>query len=226
MKSLLLAIFLSVPMIQSTSDKTDLLGHFKPEKHVDFVKIDGRYTSKADIYMRKEAYTAFMNMHQLASESGIELKIISAARNFDYQKGIWQRKWQKPKYMGWSDLDKAKDIMTYSSMPGTSRHHWGTDIDLNSLENAYFESGKGKSEYEWLVRNAGTFGFVQTYTSKEQGRTGYNEEKWHWSYMPLAGKFLEQYKEEVSYDDITGFPGSDVARELKAIEDYVGGVSE
>ncbi|MFM9004881.1 MAG: D-alanyl-D-alanine carboxypeptidase family protein [Flavobacteriales bacterium] len=40
--------------------------------------------------------------------------------------------------------------MKFSSMPGTSRHHWGTDIDLNSVEPSYFLSGKGLLIYQWL----------------------------------------------------------------------------
>ncbi|NJK84501.1 MAG: M15 family metallopeptidase [Saprospiraceae bacterium] len=40
--------------------------------------------------------------------------------------------------------ERALKILKYSSMPGTSRHHWGTDIDLNSFSNSYFEQGEGK----------------------------------------------------------------------------------
>ena len=28
-------------------------------------------------------------------------------------------------------------------MPGTSRHHWGTDIDFNSVDPAYFKTATG-----------------------------------------------------------------------------------
>ena len=48
-------------------------------------------------------------------------------------------------------ISAVKEIMKYSSMPSTSRHHWGTDIDLNSLENSYFEKGEGKKySIGWL----------------------------------------------------------------------------
>ncbi|MBK8672515.1 MAG: D-alanyl-D-alanine carboxypeptidase family protein [Bacteroidetes bacterium] len=29
-------------------------------------------------------------------------------------------------------------------MPGSSRHHWGTEVDINALSNAYFSTGEGK----------------------------------------------------------------------------------
>jgi len=50
-------------------------------------------------------------------------------------------------------------------MPGTSRHHWGTDVDLFSLDNKFFESGDGKIWYSWMVQNAAKYGFCQPYTA-------------------------------------------------------------
>ncbi len=49
-------------------------------------------------------------------------------------------------------------------MPQASRHHWGTDVDINSVEPEYFESGQGLKEYTWLQENAWKFGFCQPYT--------------------------------------------------------------
>lgn len=206
--------------------KEELLGRLDPSANDGFVRIATQYTPKPEIYMRAEAYTAFCEMHTAAKAEGVTLTILSATRNFDYQKGIWERKWDKPKYMGWQDLDKVKDIMTYSSMPGTSRHHWGTDIDLCAFENDWFASGKGLKVYTWLTQHAGDYGFVQTYTDKGEGRTGYNEEKWHWSYLPLSKGYLEMYMGAVTYKDIQGFSGADQAEAVRAIEDYVCGIEE
>jgi LAS superfamily LD-carboxypeptidase LdcB len=110
-------------------------------------------------------------------------------------------------------------------MPATSRHHWGTDMDLNSLDNSYFESGEGLKIYQWLTAHAADYGFCQPYTSKSGGRTGYEEEKWHWSYLPLSGEFLEQYKNLVTYADIEGFKGSEVSKSMKVISHFVDGVA-
>jgi LAS superfamily LD-carboxypeptidase LdcB len=109
-------------------------------------------------------------------------------------------------------------------MPSSSRHHWGTDIDLNSLNNSYFNSGKGLSEYEWLITHANHFGFYQVYTEKNKNRTGYNLEKWHWSYLPLASKYLDFYNKRVINDDINGFEGFQQAQKVKIIKDYVNGI--
>ncbi len=76
-------------------------------------------------------------------------------------------------------------------MPGTSRHHWGTDFDLNNLTNSYFSRGEGKVIYAWLKKNAGKYGFCQPYTAGRE--EGYNEERWHWSYIPLARIFLREW---------------------------------
>jgi len=207
--------------------KEELLGQITPSSHSAFSLVPQKYTSKSGIYLRTEALQAFKSLHQAAIDEGLEIKILSGTRSFTYQQSIWERKWAKPRYMGWDDFDKALDILTYSSMPGTSRHHWGTDIDLNAFENAYFESGEGLEVYEFLNRCAGTFGFQQVYGSKEipnSPRSGYEEEKWHWSYTPISIPMLNAYNAFISTEDIQGFQGAIQADSVKIIHDYVNGI--
>ena len=114
--------------------------------------------------------------------------------------------------------------MRYSSMPGTSRHHWGTELDVNSCKLAYWNSSEGKRTYQWLCNNAHKFGFYQPYTA-DAGRTGYAEEKWHWSYKSMSEKYFEAYIKTITAEDITGFRGSHLVDSLKVIQTYVQGVS-
>ncbi|SFZ93319.1 D-alanyl-D-alanine carboxypeptidase [Flaviramulus basaltis] len=200
-----------------------VLGKFNYKNNKLFVKVNPIHSSKT-IYLNKEVYNAFTNMFNQAKTDSIDLKIISGTRNFSEQKSIWERKWDK--YKNLQPIDRAKQILEYSSMPTTSRHHWGTDMDLNSLSNSYFKKGKGKKEYEWLVKNASKYGFYQVYTNKENGRTGYNLEMWHWSYIPLATKYLNFYSKHINYQDINGFKGFELAEKLNIINDYVNGISE
>ncbi|MDZ4752657.1 MAG: M15 family metallopeptidase [Flavobacteriales bacterium] len=221
----LLSIALLTSGIQNElSHEDELMGKFDPATHSDFVLIESPRTSKSGIYLRKQAYEKAKEMMDAAALDGINLTIISATRNFNYQKGIWERKWSLPKYQGWTDKDKAAEILKYSSMPGTSRHHWGTDVDFNSVEPSYFAQGNGKKIYDWLVKNGPSYGYHQTYTSKELGRTGYNEEKWHWSYLPLAKEYLKEYNKCITYDHFINFKGASVAKEVDVIELYVNGI--
>ena len=111
-------------------------------------------------------------------------------------------------------------------MPGTSRHHWGTDIDLNSMDPKYFETDAGKKIYDWLCANAANFGFGQPYCAKgDLRKTGYEEEKWHWSYLPISKQCITAWKSKVSYANIAGFSGSETAEKLNVIEDYVLGIN-
>lgn len=110
-------------------------------------------------------------------------------------------------------------------MPSSSRHHWGTDIDINNLNNSYFSSGKGLKEYNWLVENASKFGFYQPYTCKENERNGYNEEKWHWYYLPLSKLDLAYYNQQITYKDITDFEGAEFAQKIDIVKNYVNGIN-
>jgi zinc D-Ala-D-Ala carboxypeptidase len=211
-----------------------LLGKIFPSKDTAFVLIASKYTTKTGIYLRRDAYAAFEKMHAAAAAAGVKLTIISATRTFSDQKGIWENKWDGRTLVGGKSLaasvpdpvERAKAILRYSSMPGSSRHHWGTDMDLNSLENSYFDAGNGKKEYDWLHAHAADFGFCQPYTLIGPDRPhGYQEERWHWSYMPIASRFLQAYRAQVHLGDITGFKGSETAKALNIIEHYVSGIA-
>lgn len=198
-------------------------GHFDLKTHEDFVQVDPQDANK-EVHLHRETYKAFQAMADSAQKDGISLIIVSGARNFEYQKAIWDRKWNESSAS--TDLEKAMEILEYSSMPMTSRHHWGTDIDLNNLNNSYFDEGQGKEEYDWLKAHANDFGFYQPYTEKSlNSRTGYNEEKWHWSYMPLASQYLIYYNRHITNEDISGFEGSERATEIDMVQNYVNGVS-
>ena len=111
-------------------------------------------------------------------------------------------------------------------MPGSSRHHWGTDIDLNAFENSWFESGEGLKLYNWLQANAANYGFCQVYTKKGNARpTGYEEEKWHWSFKPLASQFTAFAKTNLKADAFSGFKGAKTAKAVNIVNDYMLGIN-
>jgi len=205
----------------SNYNKNLLLGKFDYRKDSSFVIISKNLSSKT-IYINKVVNDSFLKMSANAKDDGINLIVVSGTRNFIEQKRIWERKWNNSTQV--SPIKKALKILEYSSMPSTSRHHWGTDIDLINLNNSYFNNGKGLKEYNWLFSNAHKYGFYQVYTDKIQGRTGYNMEKWHWSFKPLSDLYLDLYLKNINYSDINGFLGSDIAKEIDVINQYVNGI--
>ncbi len=212
-----------------------ILGRFDPREHPQFSKIPQEHTDKVGIMMHTDALAAYEQMTAAATAAGHKLVIRSAARNFDYQRSIWEAKWSGKRILSSginaaTDISdpalRAKEIMKYSAMPGASRHHWGTDIDLNAFDNAYFESGSGKLIYQWLLTNANDYGYYLVYTAKgEQRPTGYEEEKWHWTYKPIS-KYLTAFaREQLRDTTLTHFSGSDTAPQLNVVEDYVLGIA-
>jgi D-alanyl-D-alanine carboxypeptidase len=220
--------------IDTTITKEYLMGKFDPAKDERFVLLTAPVATK-NLYARKETAKAFEEMRQAAKKDGISLAVTSCVRNFDMQKSIWEAKWKSQKPVDGKILppesqlkgkERALKILLWNSMPGTSRHHWGTDIDINSVSPAYFESGRGKKEYEWLQANAPKFGFCQTYSEIGAERPhGYQEEKWHWSYLPLAQEFTRTYKAIIRNEDIIGFVGCETAAEIGVVEKYVLGIN-
>lgn len=208
-----------------------LTGRFDPSKHDSFVKVPAIYGNREGMYLQREVFEAFLKMHEAAKSENINLVIVSATRNFEAQKSIWEGKWnnlmkdEKVKKMEEKDIYIAKDILQYSSMPGTSRHHWGTDIDFNALNNEWFEKGEGKKLYDWLQSKGPDFGFYLVYSEKGENRpTGYNEEKWHYTYKPLSKKYTAQALKFLKDSDIKGFAGAHTAVQLNIVNEYVLGI--
>lgn len=212
--------FLQAAYSQSTTiTKAFLTGRYNYARDTTFKKVPGRYSEK-DVYLKKAAYNAFLKMYVAAAKDGVRLTIISGTRSFGEQESIWERKWNDVQGIRNANLKNvALAVLRWSSMPGTSRHHWGTDMDLVSLKKAYYETSAGKKTYAWLCNNAAKFGFVQPFNA---GRTeGYQEEKWHWSYLPLAKVYLKEYIKQISYADISGFEGHEAAPKLDVIKSQV-----
>lgn len=80
--------------------------------------------------------------------------------------------------------DREREILSASSAPGVSRHHWGTEFDLFGLNPVDFRSwGPLYDEYQWMEEHALSYGFFQSYGADSDT---YMEERWHWSYYPIA----------------------------------------
>jgi len=219
----LLAIISIAANAQSKIGKDFLLGRFDYTKDTSFIKVNGRYADNVT-YLQKTTYAAYKKMYAAALKDGIKLNIISGTRSFDNQSSIWKAKWNDPQFAAIENTAaRVTELLRWSSMPGTSRHHWGTDMDLVTLQPEYFNTHAGKKMYAWMQKNAATYGFYQPFTADRE--TGYKEEKWHWSYLPLSKLYLNEYVKQITYTDINGFDGYIAAEEIKAIDNWVLGVN-
>jgi LAS superfamily LD-carboxypeptidase LdcB len=156
--------------------------------------------------IHKDMLLAWQSLYDAALINGFNLKIASGYRNFDRQLSIWNRKFsgelttknklnEAVDITHLSDSEKVDAILVYSALPGTSRHHWGTDIDIYAdnllLENQklqlepweYQQGGPFEALSIWLKQHAKTFGFFLPY---DKDRGGVAVEPWHLSYAPLA----------------------------------------
>ncbi|GGX21657.1 M15 family metallopeptidase [Aquimarina muelleri] len=181
----------SFSILQSKFSKNDLIGKSNTPLFGDSYKL------------RKEAYEAFLKMKVAASKSGFKIKVVSSYRSYAHQNRIWERKYKKFTTEGLSPIEAINKIIEYSTIPGTSRHHWGTDLDIVDgnavqpkgllLAKNFEENGPFCKFKEWMDANANTFGFFLVYTDKED-RKGFKYEPWHYSYAPLSIPMLKEYR--------------------------------
>ncbi|MFN4215935.1 MAG: M15 family metallopeptidase [Brevinematales bacterium] len=197
------------------------MGKISVSQHPDFV----RFVSGGRVfYLRREAYNALTAMTEAAKKEGISLVVVSAFRSFDDQKRIWETKWKRFASSHPDPMKRCLTILRYSSAPGTSRHHWGTDVDLVSINPNFFKTKQGQRILAWLETHAPSYGFERPYTPLSQRTGGYEEEPWHWSYRLLATNYLSLYINTITPEDITGFSGSDSLKEVDLFS-YILGIS-
>ena len=179
-----------------------ICNEFYSQTTVDLEIIIGKSQSNLvgdSIRLEVNTYKAFKKMEAAAKRDGIYLKIVSAYRGFERQKLIWNNKYEKFTNDFSLEPEKAiSEIIRFSTVPGTSRHHWGTDIDIidgnfpdeeNVLVSEKFEKdGLFYKVKNWLDNNSENFGFYLTYTN-DKNRKGFEFEPWHYSYKPVSVKY-------------------------------------
>ena len=166
--------------------------------------------------LQSEAARAFTALQSDARNAGFELSIASSFRPFYRQLAIWNGKAAGTRPIHddqghpisierLSRMEQLHAILRYSAMPGASRHHWGTDLDV-------YDSAAVPSEYPlqlspdevatggvfdrlhcWLDARLATgesHGFFRPY-GKDRG--GVAPERWHLSYAPLSVACAAQF---------------------------------
>lgn len=162
--------------------------------------------------LQPQASTQFDAMAAAASSDGIALRIVSAFRSYQRQAQIWLAKLtgERPVYDLHNNLvdlqrlsGKARldAVLLFSALPGASRHHWGTDIDIydsNAVTDEYLPR-LSPTEYQaggpfypmvlWLEQHAAEFGFFMPYKYYRQGVAA---EPWHLSFAAVADNYQQQ----------------------------------
>jgi len=190
--SLILLFFIQLGFGQKTLPEEQLIGKGNPQ-----------LIERSGYKLRPEAAEAFDKMKAAAAKDGIAFQVVSSYRDYAHQNRIWERKYKAFTADGLSPQDAITKIIEYSTIPGTSRHHWGTDIDIvdaNQPANGdllvpskFHGNGPFCKFKAWMDEHANTYGFYLVYT-QNGNRKGFNYEPWHYSYKPLSSGYLEQYK--------------------------------
>jgi len=156
-----------------------------------------------------ETADAFSALALRAEAAGFDLRVASGFRDYDRQVRIINDKWTgrrpvlndsgEPLHRGdFDDIDWLRAILRFSALPGTSRHHWGTDVDIwdaaavsgdyapQLLPAEYREGGAFGPLAAWLdalIAADDAEGFFKPY---DCDRGGIAPEAWHLSYKPVA----------------------------------------
>lgn len=157
----------------------------------------------------------FLRLQKAAKSDGLDLQIASAFRDYDRQLKIWNAKalgervllddQEKPlEYSKLSPTEIILAILRWSALPGCSRHHWGSDIDVYDgntqrpeevklIPSECYSPGPAAALHEWLDERMATqssFGFFRPYRTD---RGGVSPERWHLSYYPISRRMIDVF---------------------------------
>lgn len=162
-----------------------------------------------DIRLHAAVVTPFRALQAAAAKAGLDIQIASGYRDYPRQLAIWNAKatGQRPlldhhsKELNPAEMTETEilwAILRWSALPGCSRHHWGTDMDvwdqaavpvnypLQLTPDEYAPAGPFARLSEWLQQHAASYGFGRPYAVD---RGGVAPEPWHLSYQPIAEQF-------------------------------------
>ena len=172
------------------------------------------------------AVAPFLNLRRAALADGIDLVPISSFRDFSRQLSIWNGKFRGEKPMldaSGSPIDvtelspqqRVEAILLWSALPGASRHHWGTDVDLvdrnatppgyrvQLTQEEFAPAGPFAPLAEWLETNAARFGFFRPFRGV---LSGVQPEPWHYSFAPVADNARRNLTPAVLHKAIAAAP--------------------
>lgn len=152
---------------------------------------------------------AIRDLEDRARSEGFDLRIASGFRSFDRQLLIWNAKArghkdvfgdndEKVDMSVLSEIEQVEAIMRFSALPGSSRHHWGTDFDIydaSRMKRGYSvqlnlgecrNNGPCAEMHAWLDTELPRTGFYRPYATDAGG---VSPEPWHLSYRSLANEY-------------------------------------
>jgi LAS superfamily LD-carboxypeptidase LdcB len=170
--------------------------------------------------LQAEVAQAFGALQADARQAGFELAIASSFRPFSRQLAIWNGKasGMRPVHDDQgrvvlierlSPAQQLHAILRFSALPGTSRHHWGTDLDVYDAAAVAPDYRVQLSPQEvavggvfdplhcWLderMAAGASHGFYRPY---DKDRGGVAPERWHLSYAPLSTACAAQFRSDM-----------------------------
>lgn len=170
------------------------------------------------------AMKPFLNLRRAARQDGIDLTPASSFRDFARQLAIWNGKFsgERPMYDAsgvkldpgaLAPQERVEAILQWSALPGASRHHWGTDLDLIDgnataagheikLKPEEFATGGPLAQLDqWLEIHAPRFGFFRPFRGV---RSGVQAEPWHCSFAPIAEQARRDLSPQILREAISG----------------------
>ncbi|MEX0799250.1 MAG: M15 family metallopeptidase [Bacteriovoracaceae bacterium] len=188
---------------------------------MNYLELTGRenndlipWDQKNKVYIHKSMQESLRELQNAAAKENINIQVASGFRDYNRQLDIWNAKASGSRKL----LDRQENIidfdrstsheildamLAWSAIPGASRHHWGSEIDIfdqnvKPKEKVHLTQIECREDfhlmYSWLDQNLEMIPFHRPY-AEDLG--GVAQEAWHLSFTPVSKSFQKEYTLEV-----------------------------
>jgi LAS superfamily LD-carboxypeptidase LdcB len=186
------------------------------------VEFETKTKAKQKFLIHPSIKQSLQQLLKVAHQDGVNIAIVSAYRSFDRQLAIWNAKWIGNKTVLSADnqalepsrlslIEKFKAICHFSALPGFSRHHWGTDLDIfcadaissghqvELTDREFGPKGPCNQLNLWLNDNLEKLGFYRPYLRYQQGVAA---EPWHISHYQTSTQILKSFNQSECFNHL------------------------
>jgi D-alanyl-D-alanine carboxypeptidase len=142
----------------------------------------------------RSCYDALVDMINGCNAVCPEVTVISSFRSVEYQVGLYNKKVQYFRDLGYGEAEAKAKAATIVAVPGTSEHHTGLAVDIIDTRLwALEEEQADLPAQQWLMENSWRYGFILRYPDGTTKWTGIIYEPWHYRYVgrELAAELYE-----------------------------------
>ncbi|HTK39859.1 MAG TPA: M15 family metallopeptidase [Patescibacteria group bacterium] len=158
------------------------------------LRFEPTLTSVEGMLIATSAVDDYKKLLSAVRAAGYDLTVTSSYRSYADQGAT---------YIYWETTEGRAEADRHSAYAGYSEHQTGYAVDFMT-DGCGLDCFGRTDVYDWLVKHAHEYGFIERYPKGMENTTGYAYEPWHWRYIGVKEAKLYHSTKANSLEDFWG----------------------